>query len=206
MLKLVCSAETQLWIAADFEWKPRNIEWLNSIVEINSIDDTRKGKSSHLIDQFDLELTLTKRCIPRMQRFAQHRWINEALLVDSAFLPKTFTIKLELSYTLLRHRGSVYSPVRPSSRIWQISLSSATGVEGADRSTRRNENVGVEKVLWPEIGGAEKACEQKYLGDKLCSFLSLNVLAKLWEGDDSPYPVYSVCSFNEERGWMAEAD
>ncbi len=49
-----------------------------------------------LLGQFGIELTLTPRRIARMRRpDAQHWRINEALLTDAAFRPKTFALRLE---------------------------------------------------------------------------------------------------------------
>jgi hypothetical protein len=51
---------------------------------------------AHLISQFDIELTLTKRRIPKLGNAEMHNYkINESLLTDDAFLPKTYTVRLE---------------------------------------------------------------------------------------------------------------
>ena len=48
------------------------------------------------MSQFDIELTLAKRRIPRMNRpEMQSRGLNEVFLTDDAFLPKTYTVRLE---------------------------------------------------------------------------------------------------------------
>lgn len=86
--------ELNMWIAAEFEWKTQRPESLEQVVDISSIG--RNGKGPHLISQFDIELTLAKRRIPRMRDPEIQHWrLNESLLTDDAFLPKMYTVKLE---------------------------------------------------------------------------------------------------------------
>lgn len=93
-VKLVCAIELNVWIAAEFEWKAQKPESLDQVVNLSSISDLRKDP--HHISQFDIELTLAKRRIPRMRApEMQDRKINESLLTDDAFLPKTYTVRLE---------------------------------------------------------------------------------------------------------------
>lgn len=93
--ELLCSADLLLWIAAEFEWNIQNIEWLDQNVDLgNVIDDARKDHP-RLISRFNIKLTLAKRCFPRLRKNVQGRKFNELLLVEEAFLPKTYTIKLE---------------------------------------------------------------------------------------------------------------
>lgn len=83
-----------IWIAAEFEWKPQRAESLDQVVDISSIAAIHTNP--HLISQFDIELTLTKRRIPRIRLPETQKWkINESLLTEEAFLPKTYTIRLE---------------------------------------------------------------------------------------------------------------
>lgn len=70
------------------------MELLDQVVDISTIGGTRTDP--HLISQFDIGLTLAKRRIPRMRGPETQRWrINESLLTDDAFLPKTYTVRLE---------------------------------------------------------------------------------------------------------------
>ena len=84
-----------MFIAAEFEWKPQGPESLEQVIDLSSISSTRN--KPHLISQLDIELTLTKRRTPSFSTPEAQRWkqINEALLTDDAFLPKTYTIRLE---------------------------------------------------------------------------------------------------------------
>ncbi|OBT69628.1 hypothetical protein VE03_00730 [Pseudogymnoascus sp. 23342-1-I1] len=92
--ELVCRHELNIWIAAEFEWKSQGMESLDQVVDISTIGGTRTDP--HRISQFDIELTLMKRRIPRMRGLETQRWrINESLLTDAAFLPKTYTVRLE---------------------------------------------------------------------------------------------------------------
>lgn len=96
--KLLCAAELLLWIAAEFEWKLQNIESLDQNVDLkNVIDDARKNHP-RLVGRFTIELTLSKRCFPRLRQSVQGRKCNESLLIDDAFLPKTYTITLEKGF------------------------------------------------------------------------------------------------------------
>ncbi|OOF89867.1 hypothetical protein ASPCADRAFT_212426, partial [Aspergillus carbonarius ITEM 5010] len=78
---LLCRYETQTWIMAQFTWtlpKPTT---------------TTTNKEPHLPINFPITLTLTQRRIPGSHT-PQHVKINEALLIDEAFLPKTYTVRL----------------------------------------------------------------------------------------------------------------
>lgn len=113
-VKLVCRHELNIWIAAEFEWKAQKPESLDQVVNLSSISDTRKDP--HHISQFDIELTLAKRRIPRMRRPETQGWrINESLLTDEAFLPKTYTVRLEegnflTPYDLMLPEEDQYTP------------------------------------------------------------------------------------------------
>jgi hypothetical protein len=93
--KLVCRHELNIWIAAEFEWRPLQPASLEQ-----AVGDIRRmgGSRAHprLVGQFAIELTLTTRRIAPMQRPEMRSWlINEALLTDAAFRPKTYTLRLE---------------------------------------------------------------------------------------------------------------
>ena len=67
---------------------------LDQVVDISSIDKIRKD--SRLLSQFDIELTLAKRRIPRMRTSEMQKLeINESLLINDAFLPKIYSVRLE---------------------------------------------------------------------------------------------------------------
>jgi len=90
--RLVCRHELNVWIAAEFDWKPQSPESLDTVIDISS----NTPNDPHLISQFDIELTLTKRRIPKLGTAEMHSYrINESLLTDDAFLPKTYTVRLE---------------------------------------------------------------------------------------------------------------
>lgn len=113
-VKLVCRHELNVWIAAEFEWKAQSPESLDQVVKISSIGDTRKDP--HHLSQFHIELTLAKRRIPRMRRPETQSWrINESLLTDDAFLPKMYTVRLEVGnfltpYDLMLPEEDQYTP------------------------------------------------------------------------------------------------
>lgn len=93
--KLLCSAELQVWIAVEFKWKLHNIESLDDTIDFSNVIDDARMDRPRLISRFNIELTLAKRCIPRFRQSERGRTFNESLLVDDAFLPKTYIIKLE---------------------------------------------------------------------------------------------------------------
>ncbi|KAI9830083.1 MAG: hypothetical protein M1826_005076 [Phylliscum demangeonii] len=92
--EIVCRAELVVWIAAEFEWKAQSPESFDQVVDVSGIGATRKDPQP--ISQFDIELTLTKRRIPLMRGPDTQSWrMNESLLTADAFLPKTYTVRLE---------------------------------------------------------------------------------------------------------------
>lgn len=82
-----------IWIAAEFEWKMQRIEHFDDTVNIDSIDEIRKHPAPHLISQFEIEITLTKKCMPT--GIELNYKVNESLLFDDAFRPQIYTVKLE---------------------------------------------------------------------------------------------------------------
>ncbi|KAI9811416.1 MAG: hypothetical protein M1826_003180 [Phylliscum demangeonii] len=87
---------------AEFEWKPLSPDSLDQVVDVSGIGATRKHPQP--ISQFDIELTLAKRRIPRMRGPETRNWrMNESLLTDDAFLPKTYTVRLEKGNFLSSH-------------------------------------------------------------------------------------------------------
>jgi len=77
-----------VWIAADLSWKAKDPNALQQVITSTNY--------SPFISQFTLEITLQKRRISSLQ---DARWdkseLNEKLLTDAAFLPKTYTLRLE---------------------------------------------------------------------------------------------------------------
>jgi hypothetical protein len=87
---LTLKVENNVWIACDFEFKAKDPN-----AHLQSIDLT-SANNSRLLDQFAIELTLQKRRISRFNaRPGMEYQINEKLLTDAAFLPKTYMIRLE---------------------------------------------------------------------------------------------------------------
>jgi hypothetical protein len=87
---LTLKVENNVWIAADFEYKTKDPKVLQQSINLTSTNNSR------LLDQFAIELTLQKRRISRFNaRPGTEYQINEKLLTDAAFLPKTYTIRLE---------------------------------------------------------------------------------------------------------------
>ncbi|PYH88622.1 hypothetical protein BO71DRAFT_365034 [Aspergillus ellipticus CBS 707.79] len=86
---LLCSAELSVWIAAEFDWKLlSNPDCLDQIVDLDS-----KARRSEIISELNVEITLTARQPPGYN-LAGHT-LNEALLTDQAFMPKSYNLKLE---------------------------------------------------------------------------------------------------------------
>lgn len=104
-LQLRCSCETTPWIAAEFEWKLHSVEHFDGAVDVSRIDKTRKNPTPHVISQFDIEITLGKGYMPSLRsRLIQSTYqINESLLVDDAFRPKIYTVRLEKGNFLSAH-------------------------------------------------------------------------------------------------------
>ncbi|KAI1631723.1 hypothetical protein F4809DRAFT_148976 [Biscogniauxia mediterranea] len=94
--KLICRAELNVWIAAEFDWKFLGIGTSGR----GSVESWGGGKSESEVDgadsQFMLEMTLTKRRIPTLGMAQMDRYrINEEILTDETFAPKRYAVTLE---------------------------------------------------------------------------------------------------------------
>jgi hypothetical protein len=70
------------------------------VLEKSVVVDTNRWRGSssapRLVGQFAVELTLMQRRIMPMQHAEMRAWlVNEALLTDAAFWPKTYVLRLE---------------------------------------------------------------------------------------------------------------
>jgi hypothetical protein len=104
--------ENNVWIAADFVFKAKDPNALQQSINLTSTNN------SLLLDQFAMDLTLQKRRIARFNpRPGVEYQINEKLLTDAAFQPKTYTIRLEkgrfrTQYDM-QHDGKKIAPWAP---------------------------------------------------------------------------------------------
>ncbi|KZF20975.1 hypothetical protein L228DRAFT_248725 [Xylona heveae TC161] len=90
--KILCGQEVNLFIATEFDWKLQNPKLLDQVVDTSS----RIRKNTNiLLCEFDLDLTLTKRRIPKMGIDLRRARINEDVLKDEAFETKSYTVRLE---------------------------------------------------------------------------------------------------------------
>ncbi|EFY94155.1 hypothetical protein X797_011667 [Metarhizium robertsii] len=95
--KLICRAELNVWIAAEFDWQPHDKQALSQMV------DLAKRDGSPIDFQTKVNMTLTKRRIPSLGNADMSKYnINESLLAQAAFEPKTYTITLD--------QGTFFSP------------------------------------------------------------------------------------------------
>ncbi|KAI5920266.1 hypothetical protein F4810DRAFT_713620 [Camillea tinctor] len=97
--ELICRAELNVWIAAEFDWKLLGLGSAGSAGVAKSRGCCGPSDSHDLLpsaSQFQLEITLSKRRIPALggARMDQYK-INEALLRDAAFAPKKYAVALE---------------------------------------------------------------------------------------------------------------
>lgn len=113
-VKLRCQREMNVWIAAEFDWKLQSVGSFDQVVDVDKIDKARKNP--HLISQFDIEVTLAKRCIPILRSWMKPGYkLNEWLLIDDAFLPKKYTVRLEkgnflTAYDAMLPKEDQYTP------------------------------------------------------------------------------------------------
>ncbi|KAF9535255.1 hypothetical protein CPB83DRAFT_695 [Crepidotus variabilis] len=88
--QLVCRHELNVWIAAEFDWRALSGTALDTVI---TVDDQNP---SSVIAELEIELTLTRRHIPRLGQADMSQFIiNEFLLEASAFEPKVYTLRLE---------------------------------------------------------------------------------------------------------------
>ncbi|EFR03684.1 hypothetical protein MGYG_06681 [Nannizzia gypsea CBS 118893] len=81
-----------VYISAEIEWEATNPSILNKIVNI-----TPGGRNAQVLVEFEIKMTLTKRRagLFREPRSPQDYKLNQAYLLDDAFLPKKYKIRLE---------------------------------------------------------------------------------------------------------------
>ena len=95
-----------VWIATEFEWKLQTMEHFDEETYYtmdSSVKEILKNPNFNpmRICQFEIEITLAKSgSMPIWKSWMKklklsHHQINEALLVDEAFQPKRYTVKLE---------------------------------------------------------------------------------------------------------------
>ncbi|KAK8917677.1 hypothetical protein VCV18_008997 [Metarhizium anisopliae] len=88
--KLICRAELNVWIAAEFDWQPHDQQAFSQTVDLG------KNDGSPINLKTKIGLTLTRRRIPSIGHADMTKYrINESLLAQAAFKPKTYTITLE---------------------------------------------------------------------------------------------------------------
>ncbi|PWY92958.1 hypothetical protein BO94DRAFT_622184 [Aspergillus sclerotioniger CBS 115572] len=87
---LLCRYETQTWIMAQFTWTLSQQTTNTSTTQLT------------LPTTFPITLTLTKCLIPG-SHIPPHIRINEALLTDEAFRPKTYTVRLDKGTFITQH-------------------------------------------------------------------------------------------------------
>ncbi|KAI3011142.1 hypothetical protein CBS147346_1343 [Aspergillus niger] len=97
------------WIAAETEWKSLGPEPLDHISVSDS--DTTSQTEAQVLAHFNLEITLTKRAITTRGSTDDYI-LNEENLIDAAFLPKRYSVRLEKgSFKTAFERAA--GPVRP---------------------------------------------------------------------------------------------
>ncbi|KAK2831929.1 hypothetical protein FQN49_007028 [Arthroderma sp. PD_2] len=97
--RMIFGGEIIFYIAAEFDWSAEDSAILDQIIHRASDE----GNEPCLLTEFDLNLTLTKRAIPFSGTYPIPRHtINEGRLEESAFVPRTFSVRLE--------KGSFISP------------------------------------------------------------------------------------------------
>ena len=94
---MFCARELIVWIAAEFEWENLRPKALDQIIidNINSNSHNTSSKDLPLITQFNMRLTLTKRCVLLPDDPENTRKLNKYWLKEDAFVPKTYTMHLE---------------------------------------------------------------------------------------------------------------
>ncbi|PYI07788.1 hypothetical protein BO78DRAFT_340668 [Aspergillus sclerotiicarbonarius CBS 121057] len=79
------------WIAAETEWKVISPQPLDQMFLSG---DTSHTPETQFLAQFDMEINLTKRAITT-RGSTEDYILNEENLIDDAFLPKTYSVRLE---------------------------------------------------------------------------------------------------------------
>ncbi|OAA72184.1 hypothetical protein ISF_01257 [Cordyceps fumosorosea ARSEF 2679] len=96
--KLICRTELNVWIAAEFDWQPHDQQAFSQTVDIAKYDSSPASLQTTKVD-----MTLTQRRIPKLGNVDMSKYkINESLLVEAAFQPKTYTFTLE--------KGNFFTP------------------------------------------------------------------------------------------------
>ncbi|KAI9770644.1 MAG: hypothetical protein M1839_003093 [Geoglossum umbratile] len=96
--ELWCRCNFNYWIAAELEWKSiEPLDRVESPGQIVEIASATRNKSPRLLGQLNLEITLAKRLPRRVQssNLSKSTIINELGLIDDAFRPKSYTIRIE---------------------------------------------------------------------------------------------------------------
>ncbi|KAK7981193.1 hypothetical protein PG989_013650 [Apiospora arundinis] len=89
---LRAGSELCVFIAAETEWKLKTAGVLDAPVDLGR-SSTKDGSTLGI---FDMEITLTTRVHPLLKdHFQDGDLVNEKALTETAFIPKTFNIKLE---------------------------------------------------------------------------------------------------------------
>lgn len=173
---MVCRMELNVWIAAEFDWKPQNPKVLDQIINTPSSNST--GKTS-LLSEFDIELTLSKRRIPGMgdpdPDKPGYRRLNEAQLTKDAFLPKKYTIRLEKGVFVPSVDAKIYKFKNPSKFALRLAFDKAP-------YPSREE--------WKEPGGAAQDALLFWEWNEFCreelpssgGWTFSGIMSKLWRG------------------------
>lgn len=108
--QLVARREFCLFIAAELKWKCQKEEELNQVVDL-----CEHSPDTQILGQFEIEICLLKSRSAKLGRVDTSNYLmNEALLTDQAFSPKSFFLTLETGIfstvdgaKLRRKRGGV---------------------------------------------------------------------------------------------------
>ncbi|KAI1096563.1 hypothetical protein F5B19DRAFT_151613 [Rostrohypoxylon terebratum] len=116
--ELWCRCNFNYWILAVIEWKSiKQPHGPSEIVEFpGQVPNTTWDKGPQLLGQLNLEITLTKR-LPKSAEnsvLAQGNGINERSLVDEAFQPRLFTVRIE--------KGNFIEPACTEPNDWRYEL------------------------------------------------------------------------------------
>lgn len=89
--QLTCASGLTLFIAVEFEWRP-----VNNALGKPATTGLANADNPLTLGRCNIEITLTKRLIPNLENAdsSDNIW-NEALLRETAFTPKRFTLTFE---------------------------------------------------------------------------------------------------------------